>query len=68
MSVSNEGGRKWWTIIVCMCACLGVGGGGVVRKKCVGVCVPVREFEGRVSPSLLWRLLNGSCAPGAGSA
>ena len=30
-------------------------------------CVSVREFEGRVSPSLLWCLLNGSCAPGAGS-
>ena len=32
------------------------------------VCVQVREFEGHVSPSLLRRLLNGSCAPGAGSA
>ena len=41
-----------------------LGGGEVVRKK----CVPVREFAGHVSPSLLWRLLNGSCAPGAGSA
>ena len=30
--------------------------------------MPAREFEGRVSPSLLWRLLNGSCAPGASSA
>ena len=30
--------------------------------------VQVREFEGHVSPSLLRRLLNGSCAPGAGSA
>ena len=26
MSVSNEGGRNWWTIIVCVCVCLGGGG------------------------------------------
>ena len=32
------------------------------------MCVQVQEFEGCVSPSLLWRLLNGSCTPGAGSA
>ena len=46
---------------MCVYVCVwGRGGWERVRKKCVSV----REFEGRVSPSLLWRLLNGSCAPG----
>ena len=49
------------------CVCV-FGGGSGEKEVCVCVCVPVREFAGHVSPSLLWRLLNGSCAPGAGFA
>ena len=49
----------------CMCVCVVCVGGGSGEKE---VCVPVREFEGSVSLSLLWCLLNGCCAPSAGSA
>ena len=45
MSVSNEGGRNWWTVIVCMCACVCVWGWGVATKKC-GECVQCEGLRG----------------------
>ena len=44
MSVSNEVGRNWWTMIVCMCVCVW-GGGGVgsgEKEVCVNVCASAR--------------------------
>ena len=46
-----------------MCVCFG-GWGSDEEEMCVCKCKSLRG----VSPSLLWRLLNGSCTPGAGSA